>query len=154
SCRVATIDLTCTAGGVYSGHSSELSSSCSGLATASSVGAQPLRGSRASFRIRSGLTMLIGIGGSLAAPPLPHHRAYGSAPRRFDRVKRLTMPPTEDDRSSRRRRWIVPAALSHGELCASTQIPIRRQPPHESGIHAAGAVARTGLARSSTRAKY
>ena len=30
---------------------------------------------------------LIGIGGRLAAPPLPHHRAYGSVPRRFDRVK-------------------------------------------------------------------
>src|SRR5689334_12745943 len=29
---------------------------------------------------------LIGIGGSLADPPLPHHRAYGSVPRRFDRV--------------------------------------------------------------------
>ena len=27
----------------------------------------------------------IGIGGSLAAPPLPHHRAYGSVPRRFER---------------------------------------------------------------------
>jgi len=25
----------------------------------------------------------IGIGGHLAAPPLPHHRAYGSVPRRF-----------------------------------------------------------------------
>jgi DDE superfamily endonuclease len=30
---------------------------------------------------------VIGIGGSLAAPPLPHHRAYGSVPRRFDPVK-------------------------------------------------------------------
>src|SRR5216684_2502058 len=30
---------------------------------------------------------LIGIGGHLAVPPLPHHRAYGSVPRRFDRVK-------------------------------------------------------------------
>ena len=26
----------------------------------------------------------IGIGGRLAASPLPHHRAYGSVPRRFD----------------------------------------------------------------------
>ena len=26
----------------------------------------------------------IGIGGCLTAPPLPHHRAYGSVPRRFD----------------------------------------------------------------------
>ncbi len=30
----------------------------------------------------------IGIGGHLAVPPLPHHRAYGSVPRRFDRIKR------------------------------------------------------------------
>ena len=30
---------------------------------------------------------MIGIGGCLAAPPLPHHLAYGSVPRRFDRVK-------------------------------------------------------------------
>ena len=30
---------------------------------------------------------LIGIGGHLAMPPLPHHRAYGSVPRRFDLVK-------------------------------------------------------------------
>ena len=29
----------------------------------------------------------IGIGGHLAVPPLPHHRAYGSVPRRFDWVK-------------------------------------------------------------------
>jgi hypothetical protein len=26
---------------------------------------------------------LIELGGSLAAPPLPHHRAYGTVPRRF-----------------------------------------------------------------------
>ena len=29
---------------------------------------------------------LIGIGGHLAVPPLPHHRAYGSVPRRFGRL--------------------------------------------------------------------
>src|ERR1700739_3808435 len=29
----------------------------------------------------------IGIGGPLAVPPLPHHRAYGSRTRRFDWVK-------------------------------------------------------------------
>ena len=32
------------------------------------------------------LWKLIGIGGRLTAPPLPHHRAYGSVPRRFGRV--------------------------------------------------------------------
>src|SRR4051794_12851161 len=29
------------------------------------------------------LLLTIGIGGPLARPPLPHHRAYGSVPRRF-----------------------------------------------------------------------
>jgi hypothetical protein len=29
---------------------------------------------------------MIGIGGSLAAPPLPHHLAYGSVPRRFEKL--------------------------------------------------------------------
>jgi hypothetical protein len=46
----------------------------------------------------------IGIGGSLAAPPLQHHRAYGSVPRRFDRVRRLAMPPTEEGQLSRSKR--------------------------------------------------
>jgi hypothetical protein len=32
------------------------------------------------------IAMWIGIGGHLAMPPLPHHRAYGSVPRRFDWV--------------------------------------------------------------------
>ena len=30
---------------------------------------------------------LIGIGGHLTVPPLPHHRAYGPVPRRFVRIK-------------------------------------------------------------------
>src|SRR5271157_2113968 len=69
-------------------------------------------------RLPVSLGLLIGIGGSLAAPPLPHHRAYGSVPRRFDRVRRLTRPPTEEGRSSRNRRWIGPAVPSHGDPCA------------------------------------
>src|SRR6201987_4821748 len=31
----------------------------------------------------AGVLLSIGIGGHLAMPPLPHHRAYGSVPRRF-----------------------------------------------------------------------
>src|SRR5215213_5754659 len=97
---------------------------------------------------------LIGIGGSLTAPPLPHHRAYGSVPRRFDRVKRLAMPPLEEGRSSRRRRWAAPAALSHGEPCASTQTRPRLRRPRGSETHPDGAIARTESARSSTVARY
>src|SRR4051812_12158482 len=89
---------------------------------------------------------LIGIGGHLAAPPLPHHRAYGSVPRRFDRVKRWPMSPREEGRSSRRRRWAEPAGLPHGEPCARTHAPTRQLPPHESGTRPAGAIARTECA--------
>src|SRR5512135_2841712 len=91
----------------------------------------------------------IGIGGSLAPPPLPHHRAYGSVPRRFDRVKRLAMPPIEEGRSSRRTRWTMPAVLSHGEPCARIQTLPRQRRPRGSGTHPGGAIARTEAARSS-----
>ena len=36
----------------------------------------------------TGLWIVIGIGGHLAMSPLPHHRAYGSVPRRFGRLSR------------------------------------------------------------------
>ena len=42
------------------------------------VVAQCLQGKRSTV-----LALSIGIGGHLAMPPLPHHRAYGSVPRRF-----------------------------------------------------------------------
>jgi hypothetical protein len=35
------------------------------------------------------LATSIGIGGHLAMPPLPHHRAYGSVPRRFGGLRAL-----------------------------------------------------------------
>src|SRR5262249_2118551 len=40
-----------------------------------------LRGRKLKDSLEEGL---IGIGGRLTAPPLPHHRAYGSVPRRFE----------------------------------------------------------------------
>ena len=52
---------------------------------------RPLRGHLHPYAASSAIgrrAPKIGIGGRLAAPPLPHHRAYGSVPRRFDRVKR------------------------------------------------------------------
>lgn len=49
------------------------------------------------------LWTLIGIGGHLAMSPLPHHRAYGSVPRRFGRLS-VTVRGTADraSRSTRR----------------------------------------------------
>src|SRR5207237_7068811 len=44
---------------------------------------------------------MIGIGGHLAMPPLPHHRAYGSVPRRFDWVKLGQRHGVGGDRVSR-----------------------------------------------------
>src|SRR5438067_9206861 len=44
---------------------------------------------------------MIGIGGHLAVPPLPHHRAYGSVPRRFDWVKLGQGHGVGGDRASR-----------------------------------------------------
>src|SRR5260221_12144953 len=43
----------------------------------------------------------IGIGGHLAVPPLPHHRAYGAVPRRFDPVKRATRNRVRGEPGSR-----------------------------------------------------
>ena len=49
----------------------------------------------------SALERLIGIGGRLAAPPLLHHRAYGSVPRRFDRVRLGRAHGFGEDRATR-----------------------------------------------------
>jgi hypothetical protein len=62
-----------------------------------------------------------------SAPPTPPGIRVRT--RRFDRVKRLTRPPPEEGQSSRNRRWTGRAAPSHGEPCAGTQTPSRRQPP-------------------------
>lgn len=42
---------------------------------------------RADGRVALSVLSQIGIGGSLAAAPLPHHRAYGSRTRRFDGLR-------------------------------------------------------------------
>src|SRR6516165_10617327 len=48
----------------------------------------------------------IGIGGRLATPPLPHHRAYGSVPRRFDRVRLGRARRFGEDRATRNSRCV------------------------------------------------
>src|SRR6201993_2547291 len=48
-----------------------------------------------------GRKVLLGIGGRLATPPLPHHRAYGSVPRRFDRVRLGWARGFGEDRATR-----------------------------------------------------
>src|SRR5262245_13705187 len=75
---------------------------------------------------------LIGIGGSLAAPPLPHHRAYGSVPRRFDRVRRLTKQPGEEGRASRSTRCAAPVGPPGDWTCATRLWVSRLQPPPQT----------------------
>ncbi len=57
----------------------------------------------------------IGIGGRLATPPLPHHRAYGFVPRRFDRVKLLR----RQGRHSILKRYRAPKAQIENEASVS-----------------------------------
>ena len=76
-----------------------------------------------------------------------------SVPRRFDRLKRSAVPPSEEGRASRRRRWTAPAAPPHGEPCASTQVRPRQRRPRGRGTRPDGAGAHTESARSSIVAR-
>src|ERR1700739_1149078 len=71
----------------------------------------------------------IGIGGHLAAPPLPHHRAYGSVPRRFDRVKRGQERRGGGDRGRGNTRCAAPVGRPDVRTCARNRSASRRQPP-------------------------
>src|SRR5476651_2718363 len=63
----------------------------------------------------------IGIGGRLAAPPLPHHRAYGSVPRRFDRVKLEQKHRGGEDRGRRKTGCAGPVGPPDVLTCARTR---------------------------------
>src|SRR5215468_6012206 len=71
----------------------------------------------------------IGIGGHLAAPPLPHHRAYGSVPRRFDRVKRGQERRGGEDRDRRNTGCAAPVGRPDVRTCARNWSASRQQPP-------------------------
>ena len=73
----------------------------------------------------------IGIGGHLAVPPLPHHRAYGSVPRRFDRIKRRRGHRVEEVRASRRGGCEGPAALRR--VLPSASMPSESRRPRRLG---------------------
>src|SRR5215472_10111056 len=71
----------------------------------------------------------IGIGGHLAAPPLPHHREYGSVPRRFDQVKRWQDRRGGEDRDRRNTGCAEPVGRPDVRTCARNRLASRRQPP-------------------------
>src|SRR5438105_7419744 len=73
---------------------------------------------------------LIGIGGHLAMPPLPHHRAYGSVPRRFDWVKLGQRHGVGGDRVSRNSGCAGLVGPPGVRTCARTPSVNRRRPLH------------------------
>ncbi|MBM4200842.1 MAG: response regulator, partial [Gammaproteobacteria bacterium] len=52
-------------------------------------------------RVQELLQVIIRIGGRLTAPPLRHHRAYGSVPRRFEKVKCSRVDPNAEGQGRR-----------------------------------------------------
>src|SRR6516225_8566492 len=72
---------------------------------------------------------MIGIGGHLVAPPLPHHRAYGSVPRRFDQVKRGQERRGGEDRDRRNTGCAEPVGRPDVRTCARNRSASRQQPP-------------------------
>src|SRR6516164_11172133 len=105
---------------------------------------------RTSTRIEKGVAALavvavafapkIGIGGHLAAPPLPHHRAYGSVPRRFDRVKRGQERRGGEDRGCRNTGCAGPVGRPDVRTCARNRSAIRQRLPRGTSTGHAVAV--------------
>ena len=83
---------------------------------------------------------LIGIGGCLSASPLPHHRAYGSVPRRFDRVKLGNKRLLSEGRSSRNRRFAVLVVRLGVRTYARNRLGNRPQPQRRTLARHAGVV--------------
>src|SRR6202030_1854868 len=95
-------------------------------------GVDPLEG-----RVQGGLAtgssddrLVIGMGGHLAVPPLPHHRAYGSVPRRFDRVKLGQRHGVGGDRVSRNSGCAGLVGPPGVRTCARARSVNRRRPLH------------------------
>src|SRR6516164_218538 len=83
---------------------------------------------------------VIGIGGHLAVPPLPHHRAYGSRTRRFDWVKLNQEHEVEGDRVSRSSGCAGPVGPPGVRTCARAPSVNRRRPLHGTWVRHDGAV--------------
>ena len=77
--------------------------------------------------VKDRLRTEIGIGGHLTMPPLPHHRAYGSVPRRFDRIRPQQGCRVWGGRASRNGGCVGPAGPPHVRPCASTPSASQRR---------------------------
>src|SRR5271165_475159 len=96
---------------------------------------------------------LIGIGGRLATPPLPHHRAYGSVPRRFDRVRLGRAHRFGEDRATRNSRCVGPVGPPDVRTCARAQLVNQLRPPPGTLLRRDGATPRSGFAWFAIAAK-
>jgi hypothetical protein len=83
---------------------------------------------------------MIGIGGRLAAPPLPHHLAYGSVPRRFDRVTPLRRHRDGASRDRRKHDCAGLAAPPGVMTCANIRWASLPQPPRGTSARRGGEV--------------
>jgi hypothetical protein len=106
----------------------------------SRIGCFLRRADRGSGRSKVRKGAAIGIGGHLAMPPLPHHRAYGSVPRRFDWVKLGQRHGVGEDRVSRSSDCAGPVGPPGVRTCARTPSANRRRPLHRTSARHAGAV--------------
>src|SRR5271165_6661738 len=96
---------------------------------------------------------MIGIGGRLAAPPLPHHRAYGSVPRRFDRVRLGQAHRFGEDRATRNRRCVGLVGPPDVRTCAKARLVNQLRPLQQTLLRRDGVTPRSGFARFATAAK-
>jgi uncharacterized protein len=76
------------------------------------------------------IELVIGIGRHLAMPPLPHHRAYGSVPRRFAWVKPGRRRGVGEDRVRRNSGCAGLVGPRGVRTCARTPSGNRRRPLH------------------------
>src|SRR5271169_2549740 len=96
---------------------------------------------------------LIGIGGRLATPPLPHHRAYGSVPRRFDRVRLGRAHRYGEDRASRNSCCAAPVGPPDVRTCARARLVNQLRPRPRTWLRRDGVTPRSGFAWFATAAK-
>src|SRR5712691_1173399 len=73
-------------------------------------------------------------------PPLPHHRAYWSRTRRFDRVKLGQEHRGGEDRGRRNTDCAAPVGPPDVLTCARTRSVSRRQPPRGTSARHGAAV--------------
>jgi hypothetical protein len=95
----------------------------------------------------------IGIGGRLATPPLPHHRAYGSVPRRFDRVRLGRAHRVGEGLGTRNSCCVWLVGPPGVRTCARARLVNHLRPRRQTWLRHDGVTPRSGFAWFATAAK-